>query len=558
MPSPSEERLCPICDSPLQPGSRKCSFCGTDLSIFDLEIEPPKEAPTPSPAPPKVSAEARVDEIFSKPVEAPKLHSPAPSPPPVKVQPEAEPVVRAEAETVPEPGKAPEAAEAPGPETPAPAAPEPKQTFECPACKSQIPISATVCPKCGVMFAEEGAEMFQCPACNTLVKADAKTCPGCGAMFVEPEEAVPSAPAVQETPAEAAEPAKKDIEAPVEAVEERKAAEPEAEEAEKAEKKWTGWFRWGKKKEPKAEPKPSGEVVREVTRAEEKQVPSKAAPSEAAPAAARPSPASAPARPSAAAGPSGPDKGEQLAFMVTEWKPLFALASEKGVDTANSKQLIDDAIAAGRERQIDRAIELVKKSKAILSEKVNANLGEFLVKLNEEMSIARDFGGDVSRAATYMQEVARARESGDFEAAYVYADKVEKELLPITGRYNEAKVRISNLKTLIRDCEVFIVDTRDARRILADASRAFDLKDFDKVESLVKGANESLYKAIPARMTEELKKAKDDLVDAKARNANITPMLTVLKSATKLMKAGEYAQALKEMRQFRDMMKEIA
>ena len=52
-----------------------------------------------------------------------------------------------------------------------------------------------------------------------------------------------------------------------------------------------------------------------------------------------------------------------------------------------------------------------------------------------------------------------------------------------------------------------------------------------------------------------MRTAKDQLLEAKMRNVNITPMITILKSATNLMKAGDYAQALKEMREFREMMK---
>ncbi len=41
------------------------------------------------------------------------------------------------------------------------------------------------------------------------------------------------------------------------------------------------------------------------------------------------------------------------------------------------------------------------------------------------------------------------------------------------------------------------------------------------------------------------------------KSVNITPMITVLKSATNLMKAGDYSQAIKEMREFRTMMKKL-
>jgi cellobiose-specific phosphotransferase system component IIA len=241
--------------------------------------------------------------------------------------------------------------------------------------------------------------------------------------------------------------------------------------------------------------------------------------------------------------------------MVAEMKPLLALAREKEVDIGESKTLIDDAAVAGRERQIDKAIELVQNARTILLTKIDSHLASLIMRLNDEIKVARDFGGDISRASTYIQEVARARSAGDVEAAYVYIDKIEKEMQPITGRYNDSRKKITSLKQFIADCEIFIVDTREARKLLLEANRAFEAKDFDKVDSVVKTANESLYKNIPARMNEEMKKAKDELLEAKVRNVNITPMLTVLKSATNLMKSGDYGQAIKEMREFKDMLK---
>jgi cellobiose-specific phosphotransferase system component IIA/RNA polymerase subunit RPABC4/transcription elongation factor Spt4 len=574
LPNPGGDKLCPICDSPLQPGSKKCSFCGTDLSIFDIDVDTSKKMPEPAPSAPRISVDSRVDEIFSRPPAAAPQPAPArPAPPPVREQPRIEPT--------PQPVKAPvavpETIKAPEPpkvsEPPKPAQPEPEEMFECPSCKAQIPIDATVCPKCGVMFAEEGAEMFQCPACNTLVSLDAKSCPGCGAIFVETEES--EQPVSEEAPPfeRASTPSalpKKAVQPPIEAVKVEKALPAKAKEPEVAEKKKGGWFKWGKKEEPKPEPKatklsppvtssPKKQVegpvreprspVREITPKQTAPAPDRQAPSPAT-AASRQAPTSVPVS-------SSLDKGEQLARMVAEWKPLFALANEKEIDPGESKQLIDEAIVAGRERQLERAIELVQKAKAILSEKVDANLGQLVIRLNEEMKVARDFGGDISRPTTYIQEVTKARSSGDIEAAYVYADKVKKELLPITGRYNESRSKISDLKKLIQDCEVFIVDTKEARRILVEATKSFDLKDFDKVDVLVKSANESLFKAIPVRMTEEMKTARERLIDAKARNVNITPMLTLLKSTMGLLKAGDYSQAIREMRDFNEMMKKI-
>ncbi|MCU0851910.1 MAG: zinc ribbon domain-containing protein [Thermoplasmata archaeon] len=439
---------------------------------------------------------------------------------------------------------------------------EAAEYFECPQCGSSVENAATSCPKCGVLFAEEGADMFQCPACNTLVSVDAQSCPGCGAMFVEAEEA-PEAEPEAPAPAPSPPPKKPAIEEPVAEVKPTPEEEKPAPEPEK--KGLFGRLKWKKEtpepvvekpavKEAPPKPAPPPKKAPEVQIREAEP----AKPTVAAPPTSAAAPAPAPRRPPPAPTPSGPvvkDKGRDLARMVAEMKPLLALAREKEVDIGESKTLIDDAAVAGRERQIDKAIELVQNARTILLTKIDSHLAGLITRLNDEIKVAREFGGDISRATTYIQEVARARSSGDVEAAYVYIDKIEKEMQPITGRYNDSRKKITSLKQFIADCEIFIVDTREARKLLLEANRAFEAKDFDKVDSVVKTANESLYKNIPARMNEEMKKAKDELLEAKVRNVNITPMLTVLKSATNLMKSGDYGQAIKEMREFKDMLK---
>ena len=624
MSESSGDKLCPICDSPLQPGSKKCGFCGTDLSIFDIENELPKEpAPVVVQAAPKPSVESRIEEIFSKPIiqdrppvreqpkpaPAPVTEPVKPAPPPVPVSaPPREPII---------PKK-----EEPKPEAPAKHA----EYFECPECGSSVETTANSCPKCGVLFAEEGAEMFQCPACNTLVKVDATSCPGCGALFVEPEDAAARPPESKTEVALEVEEVKPALE-PVKE-EKRPEAEPEEAEPEEGEKKgFMRWFKRGKKEEApeeeekkeeeaKAEEKEKPKSWRERRKEKDKEEPSETEtpekeespeparsvpastvrieptpvpapkPSEVrikearpAPVIERPAPIREEIRPRPVPAPShtpspvvevpisakdkgvaeapvpGKDKGRDLARMVAEMKPLLALAREKDVDIGESKQLIDDAATAGRERQLDKAIQLVQESKNMLMAKIDASLSDQIMKLNDEIKVAREFGGDISRAAVYIQEVAKARSAGDIEAAFVYADKVRSELLPITGRYNESRGKIAKTKQLISDCEAFIVDTREARKILVEANKAFDSKDFDKVDTAVKAANDSLAKVIPRRMNEEIISAKELLIDAKTRNINISPMITVLKSATNLMKAGDYAQAVKEMREFKEMVR---
>jgi cellobiose-specific phosphotransferase system component IIA/RNA polymerase subunit RPABC4/transcription elongation factor Spt4 len=575
LPDSSGEKLCPICDSPLQPGSKKCSFCGTDLTIFDIEVEAPKKAPEPSKYTSRSQIDSRVNEVLSRPQvrEAPSPIREAPRPsPPIQSQKAPEPVMTEPAG----PEEVVEAEETPAPKVEPPQAAA-KEYFECPECGTMIETTATACPKCGVLFAEEGAEMFQCPACSTLVSMDAKSCPGCGAMFIEPDEAEAAQPEAK--PAEV----KVEFEPPLAevkpaAVSTRALKEPKAApapspkekkvEAETKDRKGPlGWLRRKKKDEKEETEEEEAEVEEERKPAKAPAIPGLAhepspEPAPEAPPAPKPVVEEIPVkkpepiRPEAPA-PDVKDKGRDIARMFAEMKPMLSLALENDVDIAESKQLIEDAAAVARERQLDKAIELVQKSRELLLAKVDANISETLLQLKDELQIASELGGDVSRPTTYFQEIEKAKSSGDVEAAYVYADKVKKELLPITGRYNESKKKVSSLKALISDSETFIVDTKEARNMLIEASKAFESRDFDRVDFTVRNAEEKLFKAIPARMNEEMKKAKEQLVEAKVKNVNISPMITLLKSATSLMKSGEYGQAMKEMREFREMVKKI-
>ena len=560
MPRSSGDKLCPICDSPLEPGSRKCSFCGTDLAIFDMDTggtEPAKQAPPP--APPKVSMEAKVREVLSAPAK------PKPAPPP-------QPAPDLHEEPVP-------TAAVPMSEPPVEKVVEPEVTiahprvaeekkvgaeeyFACPECGTKVEVHAGTCPGCGVMFAEEGAEMFQCPACNTLVNMDSKSCPGCGAVFVESEEdgapeAQPVGPQV-----EVAEPVSEvrpepEVPAPVRPAEpepaqvEARPPEP-AEEAEGRKGRiGFGWLKKRRKDEEQPAPEP---VVREAP----PQVPTpeepRAAPEpEQTP---RPQPPSWGRRPEPTRG-DAKDKGKELARMVAEMKPILTLANEKDIDIAESKKLIDDAAEAGRDRQLERALELVNRSRTLLMARIDEHLASVIAQLKEETAVAKSLGGDVSRAMTYQGEVERAKAAGDPEAAYVYAEKASKELLPITGRYKEAIAKTAALKSLVTDCETLILDTKEARTALVEANKAFEINDFDRVEMLVKQATDRLNRAIPDRINEEMHAAKGQLIEAKMRNINTTPMITILKSVRTMMKAGDYQQALREMKEFKEQMRRV-
>jgi len=546
------------------------------LSIFDIGTE--NEAAEEAPVTPKPSLEEKVREVMTPAVAKEPVTAPTPAPTPKSVPEPAPEIPTALPPEIAEPvtEEMPVEGEKLEPMTETlvkqpmvsaePETPPATEHFECPECGTKVDASAKSCPGCGGIFTDESAEMFQCPACNSLVSVDASTCPGCGAMFVESEDAA----AAELEPAREIEPSVSEVkvEEPVtiparmempEPVREEPSFEPlegrevEREDAGKKGKSPFGWLKRRKKDEPEPVEEPQM-PTRTVAFPEPARVePPRRIPE---PELVRPEPALTripERRPEPS--PEVKDKGKNLARMVAEMKPLLSLAMENEIDIAESKQLIDDAAAAGRERQLDNAITLVKKARTMLMGKVSEHLASTVIQLNEEVKVARELGGDVARAITYVNEIEKARRADDVEAAFVYAEKACNELLPITGRYNESKKKLAALKSLISDCEMLLLDTKSARATLVEASKAFETRDFDKVDSLVKQASERLNREIPERLAEEIRNARDQLVEAKMKNVNISPMITILKSVTNLAKAKDYSHALAELREFKELVK---
>jgi RNA polymerase subunit RPABC4/transcription elongation factor Spt4 len=524
-------RLCPICDSPIEKGAKKCSFCGTDLTIFGGESE---EALN--------QEERMVKESYETAPKSPPPAQPAPAPTPAPV---AEPVKEV-------------------------------ATFQCPNCNGMVKESDNVCPHCGAMFVEDETAQFECPACSTLVDASATKCPGCGALFVEDTSAVTEvaqpapAPTTAPIPAAAAQPSV-ETEAPATAAGKDEDLErildvtkriKESRDAEAASKvspdkkvKRPSLFRIGGRKEVAVEKPALAPVARSqgpVT-----------APQQPAPSTAPSTPAAAAPAPVAPAVkrvfPTDPrEQGKDLARLVAEVRGLLGTATERDIYMDEAKNLLDQAITAGRERQFLQALEVITDAQEKLQTRLKDYVTATFTSLHEEIEIAKRLGGDPSRADMFLNEASRASQTPDYQAAMVFIDKAKSELSPITGRYNETKNALRKFERLVRDARVVGIDTEPLKVVLENAKSAFSALNFPKTEEMVKKSTDEVLVQIPERMSKEIEKAKQMLVEAKMKSdAGVTPQITILKSAIKAMKEENYLEALSEMKKFKKEMKKI-
>lgn len=449
--------------------------------------------------------------------------------------------------------------------------------FQCPNCNGMVKDSDTKCPHCGAMFVEDENAQFECPACSTLVNADATKCPGCGALFVEDESAADTAAAAEPQlaaipapvvapvaapaavpeaePSKPSAPETKDEElerilSTARRIKEERAAQAAAKPAEKKFKKPTLGFLRGRKEEPaKPTPAPSAPSVQKPT-------PAQAAPEPSMAPAASPAVTAPPVKREFPTDPR--EQGKELARLVAEVRALLGTATERDILIDESKDLLDRAITAGRERQFVQALEIITQAQEKLQFRLKEYVGATFISMRDEIEVAKRLGGNPSRAEVFLNEATRAAETPDYQASLVFIDKAKNELAPITGKYNETREALRKFERLVKDARVVGIDTEPLKLILEDAKRAFDSLDFPKTEALVKKSTDEVIAQIPDRMNKEIEKAKQMLVEAKMKSdAGVGPQITILKSAIKDLKEEKYLEALSEMKRFKKEMRKI-
>jgi hypothetical protein len=467
------------------------------------------------------------------------------------------------------------------------------EVFQCPECGADVPSTSNTCPKCGVMFEE--AQMYQCPLCNALMDATATTCPGCGASFesVEGESAQPPAaePAKAEplkaseaTPAAASPPIQlpkhSDVSPDVPKQEQPAPKEPEPPAAEPAPMSFVDRMKALRAQkeggaavqkpaipsQPAAQPKPPQPAAQQPKAA---QGPAPAPQSQTPPARAVPGPAAAPqqqprAAPAAPAGaPQTPrpaasgDAMRQLPSLVAKIKDDFTLAKRLEIDMTRAKELINKAVAAGRERDLKAAVELVNQGEAEVERSFTGFITKEVVFLEKQTKDVQSSGVDVAGISGLLARARSASGERKWGESIAALEQVRANLNSIASEYFGAQKGLSSIKTIVDDAAALRIDLGEGRTIYEECLKATVRKDWDTAKMLADQCTEQFNKVLPAYIANEIRKAKTKLLEVKMMNISITKPVSHLKEANDHQKNGNFGAALHAVRQFRDSMAEL-
>jgi hypothetical protein len=242
---------------------------------------------------------------------------------------------------------------------------------------------------------------------------------------------------------------------------------------------------------------------------------------------------------------------EEFSALVAEVGPLLTLAKDHSIDTTASRRLIDKAVALGKRREIDLAVQTMRDCKAMLERTISDRIERDIMYLENLSDVARRMNSDHQAIEKVVADTKGRYLAKDYAAALELTRSGKRLAEQLTGKYVESHEMYEGLEKLITTSELFYMDVREPRKLLSEAREAGETGDWTTMGILARKGREELNKALPDMLSVELKKAKQSLMDHKARGEDVSSMIKVLKDAGVAMKRERYEETLAHLTEFR-------
>ncbi len=406
--------------------------------------------------------------------------------------------------------------------------------FDCPDCGTHIVGEVDHCPKCGIEFDFEEVEEFVCPRCGEVV-GEVGRCPNCGTEFEiaidEPDTPTDPDPIVAPLMMEALE-SEQDEPIQVEPELETEGIDPSVEALSEPGPSTEVNDTFIHLSDPLAEAKEGGDI------------------------------SEAPVPELKAKEPEPPPKSfaqvqEEFPQLVDQIKDLLALANEHGIDSQGARTLIDRTVTAGRNKDLDQAIELAKQCMDSIKTAISNHLEGEALDLTRFAETSERLGKDPAVLLEHVSTIRALHESGDLGGALEYGREGRRVALELTGRYVEANDLCDRLEGLIQNVERFYVDVREPRELLNEAKDAGLRDDWDTMAILAQKGISQMQERLPSLLEEGLVNGKDLLLKLKMEGKNVSLPIKLLKEASVMNQSGDHEGALSSLVEFKAEVKRL-
>ncbi|MCK5310179.1 MAG: hypothetical protein KAJ64_05980, partial [Thermoplasmata archaeon] len=242
---------------------------------------------------------------------------------------------------------------------------------------------------------------------------------------------------------------------------------------------------------------------------------------------------------------------KELPRYIGEVKKLLILANQMKIDISASKALINKAVTAGKKRDLDNAIKLVKEGKAGLERDLRTAMINKLRAFQNAIALEKKAGVDVSVLEMSVENIKKSMDASDFHTAKDEMKKMESQMASSTSS-SLPKAELELIGKTLDDAMALHVNVAEAKSLFDEAKVSIDLDDNERASEMAKKATESLTRVLPGYIASEMRKAKITLREIKMMNVDITQPVNILKDANNSVREGDYCEALSSIKDFKD------
>lgn len=242
---------------------------------------------------------------------------------------------------------------------------------------------------------------------------------------------------------------------------------------------------------------------------------------------------------------------KELPRLVNEVKPMLLSAKQVGVDIEEPKRLINEAIAAGKGREIELAVRLVAEAKSNLETAFTVHIaGQIETLLAEVERVTAAGAGDVPAIEQVLASAIDLLERGDFMASSGKVAQAREEFDQKAGGHYRAKEMLMNAETLVDNGRAFGIDVREAEALIRQGRESLARHDYERAVALGERVKGAVMRVLPGVLDDEMKKARNRLLEMKMRGGDLTRAIGLLKQASIHLKREEYGDAMRYVRTF--------
>src|SRR5947209_8656710 len=227
-----------------------------------------------------------------------------------------------------------------------------------------------------------------------------------------------------------------------------------------------------------------------------------------------------------------------------------------GLEIEDGKRLINDAIQAGKGRDIERAVSLIADARRSLDIAFADFIGGRIDTVIQELRAAKGEAG-VQVATPKLSEAVGRLEAGDYDVAWDLYQAALGTFHLEARDFHEARKIVDDGDRLARDVRPVGMELHDVERLLRQARESLERRDVGGALRFGKQARDRMKRDVPAFVQDEMRKARNELLDLKVQGNDLAKPIGILKDASANVKQEAWGDALRQIREFRKAIKRL-